>query len=126
MPRASIEITSRIAPMALALARARGLDPAVFIERHQLPRGLDWAQAGKLEVTLPADRLRALLDDLADALGLPHLGLELAASRPRGGYGVTEFLVRSVGTVRGACENLIRFSALLAPSQTFRFTETAR
>jgi AraC-like DNA-binding protein len=126
MPRTSFEMTSRVAPIVLAFAQARGLDPKALIEAHQLPPDLDWRQAGKLEVTLPASRLKGLVDDVAERLALPHLGLDLAKSLPKGAYGVAEFLMRSAATVRGACENLVRFNSLLAPQQAFRFVETER
>jgi AraC-like DNA-binding protein len=125
MPRSSFEMTSRVAPIVLAFAHSRGLDPRALMEKHQLPAELDWRQAGKLEVTLPAPRLKSLVDDVAQTLQLPHLGLELARALPKGAYGVAEFLIRSVATVRGACENLVRFNSLVAPHQTFRFEETA-
>ncbi|MCU0699032.1 MAG: AraC family transcriptional regulator [Myxococcaceae bacterium] len=126
MPRSSFEMTSRVAPIVLAFAQSRGLDPKSLIEKHQLPADLDWRQAGKLELTLPAQRLKGLVDDVADTLRLPHLGLELARALPKGSYGVAEFLMRSAATVRGACENLVRFNSLLAPHQSFRFDETDR
>jgi hypothetical protein len=124
MPRTSFEMTSRVAPIALAFAQSRGLDPKALIAAHQLPADLDWRQAGKIELTLPANRLKALLDDVGEKLSLPHLGLELAKALPKGSYGVAEFLIRSVPTVRGLLENLVRFNSLLAPHQVFRFEET--
>jgi AraC-like DNA-binding protein len=124
MPRTSFEMTSRVAPIVLAFAQSRGLDPKALIAAHQLPADLDWRQAGKIELTLPANRLKALLDDVGEKLSLPHLGLELAKALPKGSYGVAEFLIRSVPTVRGLLENLVRFNSLLAPHQVFRFEET--
>lgn len=124
MTRPGLEITSRVAPIALAYAHTFGLDPKALIERHQLPKDTDWRQPGKVELTLPTQRLKDLLDDVAKALNDKHLGLNLARSLPRGAYGVAEFLVRSAPTVQEAVDNLVRFNGLLAPNQQFVFTQT--
>ena len=124
MARSTLDMTSRIGPVALAHANARGLNVAALLAKHELPADLDWKSAGKIEVTLPLGRLTALIDDLADTLKAPHFGLELARSVQVGSYGVAEFLIRSATTVRGSCENLVRFNALMAPDQTFRFDES--
>lgn len=121
MARSNLEITSRVAPLVLAHANARGLDVAALLAKHDLPRDLDWRQAGKLELVLPAAKLKGLIDDVAGTLKAPHFGLELARSVQVGAYGVAEFLIRSAPTARGACENLVRFNALMAPEQVFRF-----
>lgn len=123
MPRSTFDMTSRVAPIVLAHANARGLDVNRLIAKHELPADLDWRSAGKLEVTLPVHKLKALLDDVATALNLPHFGLDLARSLQHGAYGVAEFLIRSAATARGSCENLVRFNSLMAPDQQFRFDD---
>ena len=60
MARSTLDMTSRIAPVALAHANARGLDEVALLKKHELPADLDWKSAGKLEVTLPLSRLTAL------------------------------------------------------------------
>lgn len=125
MARSTYEMTSRVAPIALAHANARGLDVAELITAHDLPTDIDWRAAGKIEVTLSTTKLKGLLDDLSVRLKAPHFGLELARSLQLGSYGVAEFLIRSAPTTRGACENLVRFNSLMAPDQTFRFEETS-
>lgn len=124
MPRSHEEMTSRVPLIVLAHAQARGLDPAALIAKHGLPTDLDWRAAGKLEVTLPMGTLRGLVDDVATQLGDAHFGLTLARSLQHGTYGVAEFLIRSTATARGACENLVRFNALMAPDQLFRFDDS--
>jgi AraC-like DNA-binding protein len=117
-------MTSRIGPLAVSVASSRGLDVAALLEKHELPADFDWSSAGRVEVTLPLRKLTALLDDLAETLKSPHFGLELARSMPLGAYGVAEFLIRCAPSVRGACSNLVRFNALMAPDQTFRFDDS--
>lgn len=124
MARSPLDMTSRLAPLVLAHANARGLDAAALLAKHELPADLDWKSAGKIEVTLPLSKLTALVDDVAATLKAPHFGLEVARSVQIGSYGVAEFLIRSATTVRGACENLVRFNALMAPDQTFRFDDS--
>ncbi len=124
MPRADLEITSRIVPLALAFAHSRSLDVRAFIRRHGLPDDFELSSLGKLELTLPATTTRAVIDDLANQLGDPHFGLTLARAVPRGAYGVAEFLVRATSTIRQACENLVRVNRLMAPHQQFRFVVT--
>jgi len=121
MARSSLDMTSRLAPMVLLHANARGLDVAALLTQHELPADLDWRAGGKAEVTLPLHKLTALVDDVATRLNAPHFGLDVARSVQLGAYGVAEFLIRSATTARGACENLLRFSALMAPDQAFRF-----
>lgn len=121
MPRKSLDITSRLAPFALARGHALGLDVKALLERHELPADLDWKSAGKIELTLPAAKLKALVEDVAEQLKAPHLGLDIAKELQTGTYGVAEFLIRSSATVRGACENTVRFNALMAPDQQFSF-----
>lgn len=124
MPRSAHEITSRVGPIALAHAYARGIDVKALLEAHDLPRDLDWQSAGKIELTLPMTKLQGLLDDLAVRLKSPHFGLELARSLQLGAYGVAEFLIRSASKARDACENVVRFNALMAPDQQFRFDDS--
>lgn len=111
-------------PMTLAYAHAKGLDVPALLARHDLPADLDWRAGGKTELTFPATKLKALVDDVAEQLHAPHFGLDLAREVRMGTYGVAEFLIRSAATVREACENVVRFSALMAPEQEFRFTVT--
>jgi AraC-like DNA-binding protein len=122
--RSNLDMTSRVAPLVLAHAHARGLDVKAIITKHELPADLDWRNAGKVELTLPAAKLRGLIDDVGATLKADHFGLELARSVQQGAYGVAEFLIRSAATVRGACENLVRFNALMAPDQQFRFDDS--
>ncbi len=108
-------------PITLAYAHAKGVDVPALLTKHELPADLDWKSAGKTELTFPAPKLKALIDEVAETLGAPHLGLDLARDVRVGTYGVAEFLIRSAATVREACENVVRFNALMAPGQEFRF-----
>jgi AraC-like DNA-binding protein len=124
MARSSLDMTSRMAPLALAYANAKGLDVTALLAKHELPADLEWKSAGKLEVTLPLNKFTALVDDLAATLKASHFGLEVARSVQVGSYGVAEFLIRSAPITRGACENLVRFNAIMAPGLIFRFDDS--
>ncbi len=113
------ELMSRIAPLALAYAQARGVDVKPLLEKHRLPADLNLAQPNRAEVVITASTLRALTDEVAALTGDASLGLTLATKAPRGLYGVTEFLVRAAPTVRQAADNLLRFSALVNPGLRF-------
>ena len=76
-----------------------------------------------LELSTSAATLRGLSEEVAESLGDPCFGLTLAKAVPKGSYGVAEFLIKSVPTLRMGFENVVRFSGLLAPDQTFSFIE---
>ncbi len=126
MSKTEPEITSRAAPMMLRFAQDRGLDAKALAAKWKLPADVlsDPSKALKMEVTTLAELARGLANELSEQLKDPNLGLTLAASVPRGSYGVAEFLIRSAPTVRSACENLVRFNSLIAPTQTFALVLT--
>ena len=111
--------------MLLILANQRGLDVKELQRRWKLPTEveLDPATVPLPQWSTPAATLRGLSDELAEKLNDPSLGLTLAKLLARGSYGVAEFLIRSVPTLRMAFENVVRFSGLIAPDQTFAFVE---
>lgn len=117
------DVVSRIAPLMLFVAQQRGLDVRAIAARWKLPADLDLTKVAKTELVTPASTLKGLSDELAQTLGDDSFGLTLAASIPRGAYGVAEFLLRSAPTMRLAFENLVRFNQLVTPNQTFSFVE---
>lgn len=123
MSRSDFDFESRLVPLLLAYAQQKGVAVEPLIAKYKLPADVLAQAPGKVPITTPISVLPALADDVAAALNDPHLGLELSAWLPRGAYGVAEFLMRAGPTLRHSFANLSRFSAILAPGQTFRFEE---
>ncbi|MEW5742531.1 MAG: AraC family transcriptional regulator ligand-binding domain-containing protein [Myxococcota bacterium] len=123
MSRASPTFESRLVPLFLHYAKERGLDVAPLVRRFSLDTGALEDAPGKQYLTTPLSTPGALADELAKALNEPHLGLKVADAVPKGAYGVAEFLIRAVSTLREAFENTTRYNAILAPGQSFRFVE---
>lgn len=125
MPRPDFELTTRAATTFGAYARARGLDVDEIARAHGLPAIPSLDRPGGGELTLSSAALITFVDALADRLGDAHLGLSVALATPRGAYGVGEFMIRTAPTLRDACHNFARFSALLSPEHHFFFEEDA-
>lgn len=123
MSRSDFDFESRLVPLLLAYAHHRGVAVEPLVARYKLPTDVLAQQPGKAQLTTPVSVLPALADDLATALGDPHLGLTLAEWSPRGAYGVAEFLVRAGPTLRDSFQNFTRFNAIFASGQSFRFEE---
>lgn len=123
MSRSEPDFTSRLAPLLLSYAQSRGLDMQHLMAKYRLPTDINHDKRGRLELITPISTLRELADDIATRLGDQHLGISMASWVPRGSYGVAEFLIHSTPTMRGVFENVVRFSACLAPNQTFTFVE---
>lgn len=107
--------TFRLVPAIAAMCAPRGIELAALVDKHRLPR-----EALRGEITAPLDRIVALLDDVAETLGLPMFGLELAAALPGGAYGTAEFLVRSAPTIAVGLAVLCEFAPLVNPGGRFR------
>ncbi len=123
MARSDPDFTSRLGPLLLAYAQTRGLALPPLIQKYKFPTDLDFDKPKQLELTTPVSTIRDLSEDLATQLSDPHIGISVAAWVPRGAYGVAEFLIHSTPQMRGVWENVVRFSACLAPNQTFVFLE---
>lgn len=106
---ADLRMRSQLVAPLLGLVRERGRDPAVLIRRFELP-----PRAAELaEVVVPLGTLHALLEDAAELLADPFLGVHLAAGMPRGIYGVVEYACRSAPTIREAIVRIVRYIGLL-------------
>lgn len=123
MSRSDFDFESRLVPLVLAYANQKGVAVGPLLEKYKLPADVLSQQVGKVTITTPVSVLPAIADDIAAALGDEHLGLALSDWMPRGAYGVAEFLMRAGPTMRHSFDNLIRFNAILAPSQSFRVEE---
>jgi AraC-like DNA-binding protein len=121
MARTDFDFESRLVPLILAFARARGLDVAALATRFSLPPEALTGQPGKLVMTTSVSVPVDLMELLSTQLNDPHVGLAFAQAVPKGAYGVAEFLVRAAPTLQPAFENFTRFNGLIAPSQTFKF-----
>src|SRR5690348_16677776 len=98
-------IRSQMLPHFVAAGRAAGIDIDRTLERFSLPPDLD----RQTEVEVPLGVLRELLEAIAEAVGDPCLGLEIARSLPRGGYGLLEFTARTSATLGEACHCFCRY-----------------
>lgn len=114
------DFESRLVSLLLAYGRHRGVDLTAWAERLRVPEDVRTEAPGKSLLVTPISGLVGLADELARATGDVHLGLSLAAWVPRGSYGVAEFLMRAGPTMRDVLDNLVRFSGLVTPSQSFR------
>ncbi len=123
MPRPDFELTTRAATTFGAYAQARGVDVQAAAKAHGLPPPPVLGKPGAGELTLPASQLIAFVDELAERVGDPHLGLAVAQATPRGAYGVAEFMIRTAPTLKDACLNFARFSALISPEHFFFFEQ---
>lgn len=121
--RGDFDFESRLVPLILAFARARGLDAAALVTRFSLPGDVLNQTPGKAVLTTPVSVPVELMNTLSAELNDPHVGLSFLNFVPRGAYGVAEFFVRSSTQLRLAFQNTARFSAIMAPSQTFTFEE---
>jgi AraC-like DNA-binding protein len=99
---------TRLVGRVLAHAEARGLDLADVLRAHRLKAA---ARDGLVAIEIPA--LRAFLDDVAERLGDPDLGLHVAQQPNRGTYGVFEFAIRSAPTLRDALARALRYQRLV-------------
>lgn len=123
MSRGDFDFESRLIPLLLAYAKHRGVAVEPLVEKYKLPPEALGPTPGKVPITTPISVLPAITEDVATALGDPHLGLELSPFVPRGAYGVAEFLMRAGPTLRDSFDNLVRFNGILAPGQAFKFEE---
>jgi AraC-like DNA-binding protein len=88
---------------------ARVPDANALIARFGLPA----SAARDPETVLPLETLQQLLDAVEEATGDPFVGLHVAASLPRGTYGLLEFSSRSAPTVRESMVRIVRYISLL-------------
>lgn len=105
---------SKLVPLALAYAARRGVEVDAVARELDVPEGLRTPEAWSMDApALPIDRVEALLDRLADALGDPGFGEALARSLPRGAYGVVELAARAAPTLGEAAERLVRYQRVI-------------
>lgn len=105
-------MSSRLVPLVQAFMRAHDVDPTPLSDAFEVPIG-ESHRADDPGVVLPLSRTREFLAAVAEAMGRPRLGLEVALWAPRGNYGVVEFAARSAPTLRAALERVIRYQRLV-------------
>jgi AraC-like DNA-binding protein len=123
MSRSDFDFESRLVPLLLAYAKQKGVAVEPLAEKYKLPPEALKPQVGKPTIITPVSVLPALAEEVAAALNDPHVGLSLSAWVPKGSYGVAEFAINASPTLREAYQNLVRFTAILAPQQSFKFEE---
>jgi AraC-like DNA-binding protein len=114
-----------------ALHPSHLVGPLLRYARAQGER-LDLAQFGLSDAAFERDAspisnpsLGALFDALAGRLDEPHLGLVLPAQLQFQGYALPELAARASATLRAAFQQWARYAALLHPSVSFSFEESA-
>jgi AraC-like DNA-binding protein len=126
------DFESRMFPVFAHSAQAKGVQMSALLTKYQL--ALPGPQADRADTEtrsiqheLMVTKMSALsgfVDDVAQKLSDEHFGISTAQLVPKGAYGVAEFLIRASPTVREAFDNLLRYSRLLAPDQSYKFEET--
>lgn len=114
-----LPIRTQIVGAALARVRAGGGDPRRLIDRFSLPVGAETAP----DVVVPLPILHALLDEVERVTADPFLGLHMAASFPRGMYGVVEYIARNCATVREGLHRIVQYASLVTNRVEITFTE---
>ncbi|MFW5920513.1 MAG: AraC family transcriptional regulator ligand-binding domain-containing protein [Polyangiales bacterium] len=104
---------SKLVPVLLEHAARRGADASRLADRFEVPAPCRRIEQWSLDApAMPIDRIVALADAVAETLDDPWLGLSLAASLPRGVFGVHEFAVRNAPTLGEAALRLVRYQRL--------------
>lgn len=98
-----VRLPSALVHGALAYAAARGK-----------PMSARVGGEGAEPPVVTAQEARELLEEIAERLGDPLLGIHLAQALETGRYGVVEFACRSAPDVRGALQRIVRFIALVS------------
>lgn len=101
------------------LARSLGLDAPRMLRRVGIaPRALD-----DPETPIPAEAVRALLEDSAQATGVEDFALRLAAGRTLSNLGPISLILKEEPTPRQALDTLCRYLRLLNASLITRIDE---
>jgi len=124
MATRELELVSRTLPLLLRHATAKGVDVGAVLARHGFSPELVAKHPRHSEIRVMSDVLRAASEELAALTGDEHLGLAAASATPRGSYGLAEFVVRSVTTVREAFQQFVRLNMLVSQGLTFVYEET--
>lgn len=111
----ALRIGSRTLPRFLARFRdARG-NLEALLRKYELPA--DAAQQPELQVTL--ETLRAIPDEIAEAMHAPFLGLELGQQLAPTTLGLIELATRTSPNLSEALTRLCKYSALLNDVESF-------
>ena len=114
MPPPIATMRSKLVPLALAYAAERGVDVTALAAALAIPDALRDPAAWSMDrPALPIDRVVTLMERLAEALEDPRFGERLAASLPRGVYGVVELAARAAPSLGAAAERLVRYQRLI-------------
>jgi hypothetical protein len=104
---------SKLIWLLLDHVRAQGRDAGSLADRVGLsPAERQLADRADEVPAVPIDRVTALADAAATALGDPLLGLNVAEHLPRGVYGVLEFALRHAPTLGAAAARLVRYERI--------------
>jgi AraC-like DNA-binding protein len=107
-------------PLALAYARAEGVDADELLQRFELPPAIETHP----DVEIELEKFNTLVDAIATKLGDPFFGIHVAVRYRRGAYQMVEFVFRNSPDLRGAMRRLARYGTLVNPTSAFSFRET--
>lgn len=108
-------LPSHLVGPLLELLRTRGVDPAPLLARFGLQRDA----VGATEVPIGPRELGRLLDDAAQLLDEPHLGLLLPAALRFNTYQLPELAARASSTLREALERMVQYAPLIHSAVVF-------
>jgi AraC-like DNA-binding protein len=118
-PSREAPIRTQIVRAALARIRAGGGEPRELIERFALAPTAETDP----DALIPLRTLHAFLDAAERATRDPFLGLHMAASFPRGIYGVVEFIARNCSTLREGLHRIVQYASLMTNRVDVTFEE---
>ncbi|HEY4179274.1 MAG TPA: AraC family transcriptional regulator ligand-binding domain-containing protein [Kofleriaceae bacterium] len=112
--------TFRPIPTIAGMLESRGIAVIPLLDKAGLPH-----DAITSTITAPLVRIQAFVDDVAEQLDAPLLGLDLVDLVPLGSYGVAEFAVHSAPSIEVALSALCELSPLLNPLNDMRYIADA-
>jgi AraC-like DNA-binding protein len=118
-PHATPMRSQLVGPLLAHLRQHHGVNVRDFVRQFGLPDDAESAA----ELVLPVGRLYALFDAAERAAGDPCLGLRVAATFPRGAWGLAEFCSRSSPSVREALRRIARYAPLCDDLTAISFAE---
>lgn len=109
-------ISARLFVLLVKTVEAAGHDAGALCRRHGVAIEGGAFPMGKMRL----GDVPALFEDAAALLGRASLGLDMAAKMELGSYGLIEFMIRAVASVREGSAELCRYGELMNTGVEFR------
>jgi len=119
VPARDLPIRTSVVAAILARVAEAGADAGALAAELKLPEGC----ATEPEVVLPLSTLERLYERAAELTRDRDFGLNLAASYPRGTYGLVEFIARHSPTLRDGFQRIARYASIMNDRVKVTFTE---